>query len=423
MQTTVFCILEVAKLFKKKVLIVGAFGGVGKAVLSLLKNTQSGQELQTYFKNIYLLDKRSMPHLSPFEAPFSVLPPVKIENAEQLKSILVEYQITHLIDLSSLDTQACAQVCEEVKVDFLCTSVEEWPSLAPTTPTDESIAALLDPEIKKTSFRQSHLVGSGANPGIVNALAFAGIDEFKKITNVKDIKNLKLHSILITEIDTTEELNIRDGSRTEEFVMTWSPVHCLEEMFETRSFFVNSGVVQDLKHRPTEHYYKVRCGEDIIEGMVVPHEETYTLSLAIPDVDIAFVYRLPDRPRLQIEEGSSLKSFEDIPKRVLRPPYSTELRGEDRLGVLLCSEEFGELWIGYKTSVDKGLSFGTNATQLQVAAGVVAGLKQLGSVKGFHFVENLNGDEFLSSVEEILGDKVIVYDPNALCVKLSERKV
>jgi hypothetical protein len=31
---------------------------------------------------------------------------------------------------------------------------------------------------------------------------------------------------------------------------------------------------------------------------------------------------------------------------------------------------------------------GTNATQLQVAAGVVAGWSQLGSRKGIHFVED-----------------------------------
>jgi homospermidine synthase len=83
------------------------------------------------------------------------------------------------------------------------------------------------------------------------------------------------------------------------------------------------------------------------------------------------------------------------------------------VGVLLCSRSFGELWMGFATDVRKGLPFGTNATQLQVAAGVIAGWLQLGTRRGLHFVEDLDWRAFLSVVTAILGAPHVVHDPAA----------
>jgi hypothetical protein len=68
---------------------------------------------------------------------------------------------------SSIDTVDCTRVCDELGADSLCTSVEEWPARG-SLPTDEAIARLLPPW-RPVVERQSHLVGSDANPGIVNA--------------------------------------------------------------------------------------------------------------------------------------------------------------------------------------------------------------------------------------------------------------
>lgn len=73
------------------------------------------------------------------------------------------------------------------------------------------------------------------------------------------------------------------------------------------------------------------------------------------------------------------------------------LTGQDRVGVLLCSRRFGELWMGFATDMTAGLSMWTNATQLQVAAGVLAGWSQLGRRKGIHFVEDLDSGARRSS--------------------------
>jgi hypothetical protein len=59
--------------------------------------------------------------------------------------------------------------------------------------------------------------------------------------------------------------------------------------------------------------------------------------------------------------------------------------------------------MGFDTDVATGLRFGTNATLLQVAAGVIAGWSQLGRTRGVHFVEDLDPREFVRDVSELLG--------------------
>ena len=68
--------------------------------------------------------------------------------------------------------------------------------------------------------------------------------------------------MLITEEDTT----VSDGPPDDRavFPMTWSPIHCLEELFEPRAFAARDGHVVGLGHRPTEQYYRARCGDRVI---------------------------------------------------------------------------------------------------------------------------------------------------------------
>src|SRR5690606_1255949 len=116
---------------------------------------------------------------------------------------------------------------------FLCTSVEEWPGQG-SMPTDGAIARLLPPQRRVLS-RGSHLVGSGANPGIVNALVFSALDVFAdRVGVVPTADALDLHAVLITEEDTTVDAEATLSSDV--FSMTWSPAHCLEELFEPRAF-------------------------------------------------------------------------------------------------------------------------------------------------------------------------------------------
>jgi homospermidine synthase len=154
----------------------------------------------------------------------------------------------------------------------------------------------------------------------------------------------------------------------------------------------------------------------------VPHEELVTLGHRFPALELGFVYRLPPAARRFLATAPPGDPM-TWPTARLYPPHATALTGHDRVGVLLCSRRFGELWLGYDTAVELGLRSGANATELQVAAGVVAGWEQLGRVPGVHTVEELDGARYLAYVSALLGPPIVVHDPHAPVTPLPARRV
>ncbi|HEY8550781.1 MAG TPA: hypothetical protein VIL35_12565 [Vicinamibacterales bacterium] len=403
---------------RARALIIGCHGGVGRALLGLLRDSGPGARLRDRCDALFLLDR--VAGEPPLLDGATLLPPQPIEQAADLVRLISDHGLTHVVDVSSLDTTECTRACDDLGVHYLCTSVEEWPGRG-SIPTDAAISRLLPPR-RPALTRAGHLVGSGANPGIVNALVPCAIREMARRAGVAPtLEALDLHAILITEEDTTRPSG--GGDSTDVFAMTWSPQHCLEELFEARAFAARDGRVVDLGHRPTAALYEARCGDRIIRGMAVPHEELVTLGTRYRDVEIAFIYRLPRQARRALAAHPARTRPDGWRTRRLYPPWTDALEGRDRVGVLLCSRRFGELWMGFDTPVSAGLRYGTNATQLQVAAGVLAGWSQLGNLRGIHFVEDLDTDRFVRVASEILGPPGVVHDPEARPVSLTDRVV
>ncbi len=402
---------------KHRALILGCHGGVGRAVLALLAQSAPGRRICDSLETLILTDRTPPPAEIQLRDAV-LLPPTEVRSADDLAELIRQHRITQVVDVSSVDTVDCSRACDELGADFLCTSVEEWAGRG-SIPTDQAIARLLPPQ-RPALQRQGHLVGSGANPGIVNALAMTAPDEFAKRVGVPTTA-LDLYAVLITEDDTTVEEDAPGSSHV--FAMTWSPVHCLEELFEPAAFAARGGKVVALGHPPTRGWYRARCGDRVIEGMAVPHEEIATLARRLSTVEIGFIYRIPAEGRRVLAAHPDNTDLESWQTRRLYPPWTTALAGQDRVGVLLCSRRFGEFWRGFDTDMSTGLALGTNATQLQVAAGVVAGWSQLGTHKGIHFVEDLDCQDFVSDVSEVLGQPVVFHDPSAAPMSLAERRV
>ncbi len=403
-----------------RALVLGCHGGVGRALLAVLEHTPPGRRILESLDLLLLADRTPPDADGAASRVGRLLAPVLVESADDLGRLIRDHALTQVVDVSSVDTVDCTQVCDELGADFLCTSVEEWAGRAPL-PTDEAIARLLPP-LRPMLGTRSHLVGSGANPGIVNALVFAALEEFGRRVGVAPTPDaLELSSVLITEEDTTTEADT--SLPPDVFPMTWSPLHCLEELFEPAAFCARDGRVESLDHRPTAAWYRARCGDRVIEGMAVPHEEVATLAGKLRDVEIAFLYRVAPAALQALAAHGDRPLPTTCETHRLCPPWATALSGHDRVGVLLGSRRFGELWMGFDTDVATGLALGTNATQLQVAAGIVAGWSQLGRRKGIHFVEDLDCERFVHVATEVLGTPVVVHDASASPLTLAERRV
>jgi hypothetical protein len=405
------------------VLVVGSNGGAGTALLRLLERPAIAARHLPAVRELLLLDREPAP------APVSIacarqLPPEPIESREQLAAVLRRHSVDQLIELSGAGTLDCVSVCEALEVDLLTAGVQEWPNGRPIALVD-SVRRLLE-RGRPPASRASCLIGAGMNPGVVNALALCAIDRFAERVGVAPHRIADgLHAVLLTEHDTTrasDEDVLHDGD-AKTFALTWSPTHALEELLEDSAIAARGGSVFATDHAPTAQRYRARCGHRIIEGMLVPHEEVITLARRLPASEIAFVYRLPRAARRALASHPQRTAASDWPMRKLYPPHTFALEGGDCVGVLLCSQLHGELWLGFDTDSAAGLAYGTNATELQVAAGLLAGLRQLGALRGVHFVEDLDVHAYCRAVETILGPAHEVYDPQAPPRSLAQRRV
>lgn len=399
-----------------RALLLGFSGGLGQALVATLEETPAGRTIAGALEELVVLD--AQPHASArIPAGARALASERIVCGEQLGRIVREHRIDQVVDVSQTKTMDCILACADLGVSYLSMSIEAAEERTPT----KALAQLLVKGSRKEVARGSHLIGSGMNPGIVNALALIGLVELGKLVGVSPTPEaLGLCGLYITESDTTSETSSTDS---DVFAMTWSPRQCLAELLEPRSFVARGAQIVELSHMPWEVAYRARCGNDDIRGMLVPHEEVVTLAQHFPHTEIGFIYELPlAARRALIRLAESERDPAAWPTRKLYPPHATALKGRDRVGVLLVTRSLGELWIGFETDVRDGLRLGTNATELQVAAGALAGWSRLGERAGIHCVEELEPLPYLQTVIAVLGPPRMSYDRTAEPLLIDERR-
>jgi homospermidine synthase len=391
--------------------VIGWRGGVGRAVLGLLSQHPRGRALADTRTFVLVDDDARAPAPRTAEAlriERTVTQHVGDEAA--LRRLLVDLQADELIDLAGLDWRASLRVCTELGVDSLGTSLERWDA-----PSDRDLladAAELAPGLRPDALRGHHVLAAGMNPGCVNALVDTAARELAVRTG-RDVASLGIAAIYVTEHDTTDCDDDADGLAT-----SWSPACCRMELLTPRAAWVDRGRVRATDHAPWQAQYRVRCGDAIIDGHLVPHDEVVTLSWRWPDVELAYLVRLPERTRAWLDAqprptGPDLRMW---------PPHATAVRGRDVVGVLVCTREQGELWCGFDTDAVAAARFDTNATLLQVAAGVVAGWHRLGDGTGVHFIEELDTAAVVADASAIIGPPKIVHDSAAPFRPLPSRR-
>ena len=410
--------------------MLGAAGGVAGATLALLTDHPLGRALIGPGSEVLLVDRVAPEHRPPIPEGLRLrlgerlrwLPPTAIDSAADLDTLLGAHPVDEVIELAVVGTADCIEVCAAHGASYLGTAYDAWPrdkarEVEPVPSMVRSREMFAPPDVDAGT----HLLCMGMNPGLINVLVGEAIQRLAaRAERPPSLAGLDLYAILLTERDSCRsERDQPDPS--ERFACTWSPQSCLEELLERHAWITVDGELVRLDHRPHEARYTARCGDDDVAGNLVPHEELVTLGAMYPTVELAYVYELCPAARASLRAHPQ-RDQHAWPTARLYPPYSTDLVGDNELGVLLCSRSLGELWLGWRNQIDEALALGTNAVLLQVAAGVVAGWHALrDSPAGVYLPEELDRGPVLAAAESILGPLREVWAPDAPVRPLAQR--
>ncbi len=148
----------------------------------------------------------------------------------------------------------------------------------------------------------------------------------------------------------------------------------------------------------------------VIHGMLIPHEEIFTLQKLLARNDyapsICFVYEMNQHTRECMQ-----RSLPADNQGIVLTPAEHGLQGEDKVGclfVLAANPVTGESspWCWWSGSILKTTDTQYSATVIQVAAGILAGLKFMfeNPNAGILFPEDLDHEQLLSDARPFLGE-------------------
>ena len=205
---------------KHRVLLVGWRGGVGGALLRLIATHPIRARLTDRLDGIVLPGR-----LDP----------------DGLARQLDEHRITQVIEAADVDTLAFSRVCASRGADYVASAMQTLGDgeATLTVPAIQKVLPARRPDIGAAS----HLIGAGMNPGVVNALVSAGLEEFARRIGAQP----DLYAIYFTEEDTTRCVG---GAHDDSFAISWSPHHALEELLEPHAMYVANGRPVRCDHPP-----------------------------------------------------------------------------------------------------------------------------------------------------------------------------
>lgn len=392
----------------RKIAFIG-FGAVAKAVLPLLLEKIDINPSQII---IISSDEANKAIAENYEVKFFKQHLTKNNYREILDSLLGTNDV-----VVNLSVQVCTfdliSYCQENAILYLDTSRETWLDSEDlqnlTTYQRRKIALERFSKIQKG---KTALLYHGANPGLVSHLlkeALIKIGErelaqFKNPKSQKDwadlAKQLQVSVIHIAERDTQKSNLPRKPS---EFCNTWSVYGFLEEAEELTGIawgthedapppHITKTVIDDGSCRALEFsragrslQVKSWVPSGMIYASIIPHPEAYSIAqyLAVRNNDgeityqptVHFAYRPCDDAINSMRDAALYpERLAELTQRIL---FEDIIDGEDELGVLIFRENKKEIyWYGSRLDINtaRGLAPYNNATSLQVAASVLAGL-------------------------------------------------
>ncbi len=355
---------------KPNLLILGASGGVGSALLIYLSHHRKS------FDNIVLLDKSKGILANKF-VDHARLNYIFINKALsfpkdtlEYKNILKNHLINIVIDVVSDDNLQTFEITNEMGVNYINTSIN-GPSK-----THEHIFDIWNKRDKLNN--AAHILCTGMNPGIVNMWARFGIEKFGVPKQ-----------IIIFEYDT---------SKTAKKIplVTWSIEYFLEEIAEIPSMMMlgRNNVKELFPNALANRVDMKKILKPILkldeypEGCIVPHDEVVSLAQKY-NVSSSFIYSINKHTMETLIRIYKEKGKVNHNELLLGDNTNIVLEGSDKIGIIL---EYEDKRVYYFNSFANISVVGTNATYTQVVIGVIAALFTLiydNLPKGTYFVEDL----------------------------------
>ncbi|MDR3597507.1 S-adenosylmethionine decarboxylase [Clostridium sp.] len=372
--------------------ILGSSGGVAKSVLSILNKAckDKTDPINSFINSckLHLIDLKQN-DMKYYENRFPNLKnkislyEFDLNNTEVFTEHLKQTNTTIVLDVSFADTVNMLRCCDSLGVIYINSAFE---SLSVDENNDLEGFPLQERyeifESHRDEFQNtSAIICSGMNPGVVQWMA---IDLMKKYPN-------KLpKACYIVEEDTSfyEDETLADKNT---LYTTWSTECFLDEAIYSYPSFVKKHHSLFLYKDVYELEFKVVLGEKNFYGCLMPHEEAITLG-KMYDMETGFIYKINDHTTNLITDN--LDNVDDLwskPMSVLNPEVSP-LKGEDLVGILLVYDD-KELYMYNSLNNSKTYEkYKTNATYLQVAAGIYGALATIlldNIPRGIYYVDEL----------------------------------
>jgi saccharopine dehydrogenase-like NADP-dependent oxidoreductase len=372
---------------KPNLLILGASGGVGNALLIYLGNHRD------FFGRIVLMD-RSRKLLSNKFINHKKLDYVFINKKISLpkeileyKSLLKDNSINIVLDITDDNNLPVFYATNEAGVSYINTSLNGSKKI------QDQVFQIWNERDKLNN--ATHILCAGMNPGIVNMWARYGIEKFgipKQIT--------------IFEYDTS-----KTAKKTP--LVTWSIKHFLEEVCEVPSIIMNGrNNCSELFPNALENSVNMKkILEPVLKldnypiGFIVPHEEVVSLAQKY-DVPVKFVYSINRKTMQTLIKIYEEKGKVDHSELMLGDNTDIILEGSDKVGIML---DYDDKKVYYLNSLTNFAVKGTNATYTQVVIGIIAAFFTLildKPEKGVYFVEDLHNSYY----EQYVFDKMQVQE-------------
>jgi homospermidine synthase len=390
-------------LFKNKILILG-FGSIGQAVVPLLF-----QCLKLDPSQIHILSKDNLGAdvAKKYDVPFQEIAMTEHNYIELLSSILKsgDFLLNLSVGISSIDL---IKFCHSNNILYLDAAAEYWEERYRDNSKLPSNYALRDATLQNKKHGPTAVLRHGANPGLVSHFLKQALWNLAKSNEWEGERphsseewaqlahDLDIRAIHISEHDSQISSQTK---KSDEFINTWSVHALISEALRPAEL----GWGSHERHWPqdaNQHDFGSKCGIYLsrpgaetkvrtwtpaagpIYGFLITHAESLSIAEYLTLKKDNIVYYRPTVHYAYHPCPDAISSLKELVQRkyiiqtARRIILKDVIAGTDELGVLLMGNKKGAYWYGSQLTVHEAqqLADHNNATSLQVAAGVLAGM-------------------------------------------------